>query len=118
MKLVSVIIPCYNYGRFLAEAIDSVLRQTHLATEIVVVDDGSVDDTRAVAASYPQVRYIYQENQGLSAARNTGIENSAGTYITFLDADDWLFPDALAINVQYLDQSHLTAFSAGWHTPV
>jgi len=118
IPLVSVIIPCYNYSHFLAEAIDSVLRQTHLATEIVVVDDGSVDDTRAVAARYPRVRYIYQHNQGLAAARNTGIENSTGTYITFLDADDWLFPDALAVNVQYLEQSQPAAFSAGWHTAV
>jgi glycosyltransferase involved in cell wall biosynthesis/SAM-dependent methyltransferase len=114
--LVSIIIPCYNYGHFLAEALESVLYQAYPTKEIVVVDDGSTDDTQAVVARYPEVIYIYQPNQGLSAARNTGIQKSHGTYLVFLDADDWLFPDALAINVRYLRQHPQAAFTAGAHT--
>jgi glycosyltransferase involved in cell wall biosynthesis len=116
--LVSVIIPCYNYGHFLAEAIESVRRQAYPAKEIVVVDDGSTDTTREVAARYPEVVYLYQENQGLSAARNTGTRQSKGSYLVFLDADDWLFPEALATNVRYLQQHPQAAFVAGAHTCV
>lgn len=116
--LVSVIIPCYNYGHFLAEAIESVVQQAYPAKEIVVVDDGSADDTAAVAARYPEVRYIYQQNQGLSAARNTGIEQSRGDYLVFLDADDWLLPNALAVNVAQLQQHPQAAFVAGTYTKV
>lgn len=114
--LVSVIIPCYNYAHFLPEALNSVLQQTHPVTEILVIDDGSTDNTREIVARYPGVVYIYQDNQGLAAARNTGIEKSTGVYLTFLDADDWLFPDALAINVRFLQQAPQAAFSAGGHT--
>lgn len=116
LPIVSIIIPCYNYGHFLREALNSVLRQSYPATEIVVVDDGSTDNTRAVVASFPKARYIYQKNQGLSVARNTGMEHSTGAYITFLDADDWLFPDALAVNMRHLEQAQQAAFSAGGHT--
>lgn len=116
--LVSIIIPCYNYGHFLAEAIESVRHQTYPAKEIVVVDDGSTDTTREVAARYAEVIYIYQKNHGLSAARNTGTHQSRGSYLVFLDADDWLFPDALAINVAYLQQHPEAAFVAGAHTCV
>lgn len=116
--LVSVIIPCYNYGHFLAEAIESVEKQAYPAREILVVDDGSTDTTQEVAARYPEVIYIYQENQGLSAARNTGIRQSKGTYLVFLDADDWLFPNALATNVSCLQQHPQAAFAAGTYTQV
>src|ERR671910_914102 len=70
--LVSVVIPCYNQARFLGEAIESVLAQTYPHFEIVVVDDGSTDNTQEVAARYPEVRCSRQHNQGLSAARNSG----------------------------------------------
>jgi glycosyltransferase involved in cell wall biosynthesis len=116
--LVSVIIPCYNYGHFLAEAIESIRQQAYPAKEIIVVDDGSTDTTREVAARYAEVIYIYQQNQGLSAARNTGTQQSRGSYLVFLDADDWLLPDALAINVSYLQQYPKAAFVAGAHTCV
>lgn len=104
---VSVIIPCYNYGHFLPDAIHSVLNQQKdgVELEIVVVDDGSVDNTSEVAGSYgPVVRYIYQENQGLSGARNTGARNARGEFLLFLDADDLLGPHVL--------QKHLDNFSA------
>ncbi len=92
MPKVSVVIPTYNYAQYIEEAVDSVLVQTHKDCEIIVVDDGSTDDTRVVVSQYaPDVKYIYQKNQGLSAARNTGIRNSKGEYIAVLDSDDlWL----------------------------
>jgi len=114
--LVSVIIPCYNYGRFLAQALDSVCTQDYPAVEIVVVDDGSTDDTAAVAARYPEVVYVPQPNQGLSAARNAGIRASRGDYLVFLDADDWLLPGALAANAAHLRPRPDAAFAAGAHT--
>src|SRR5690349_12444252 len=88
--LVSVIIPCYNHGKYLSRAIESVLSQTYRNVEIVVVDDGSADNTKEVTDTFPHVLYVHQNNQGLSAARNTGINNSKGKYLLFLDADDWL----------------------------
>ena len=94
--LVSVVIPCYKQGYFLGEAIASVRNQTFANHEIIVVDDGSPDDTSQVASRYAGVRLIRQENRGLSAARNRGIEESRGEFLVFLDADDRLLPGALA----------------------
>jgi glycosyltransferase involved in cell wall biosynthesis len=91
-----VITPCYNQGHFLAEAIDSVLGQTYPGVEHIVVDDGSTDQTSAVASRYgDRIRYIRKENGGLSAARNTGILAAAGEFVLFMDSDDYLRPDAL-----------------------
>jgi len=116
--LISVIIPCYNHAHYLANAIDSVLAQSHQPVEIIVVDDGSTDNTKGIAESYPHVIYIYQSNAGLSAARNTGMENSKASYLLFLDADDWLLPDALSINLHYLQQHTEVAFVSGAYTLV
>ena len=95
----SVIIPAYNQGRYLSAAIRSVLEQTLQDFEIIVVDDGSSDDTPAVAQAFdePRVRYIYQENRGLSAARNTGIRQAQGRYLSYLDSDDWFLPRKLEL---------------------
>src|SRR3954469_14899324 len=93
---VAVVIPCYKQANYLPDAIQSVLDQTHDRVEIVVVDDGSPDNTREVAARYATVRYVRQENQGLASARNTGIRESVSPYLVFLDADDRLLPNALA----------------------
>jgi glycosyltransferase involved in cell wall biosynthesis/SAM-dependent methyltransferase len=111
--LVSVIIPCYNHGRYLPTAIESVLKQTHSKVEIILVDDGSTDDTKQVCQHYPQVKYIYQNNQGLSASRNTGIKNCTGAYVTFLDADDWLYPNGIEINLTCLNENEKAAFGSG-----
>jgi glycosyltransferase involved in cell wall biosynthesis len=116
--LVSVIIPCYNHGSFLAESIRSVYSQTYSSVQIIVVDDGSTDDTAKVAKSIPNVNYIYQENAGLSAARNTGIKHSQGDFLVFLDADDLLYPDALSINVTYLQAHQEAVFVSGAHDVV
>ena len=112
---VSVIIPCYKQAGFLTDAIESVLGQTHPHIEVIVVDDGSPDDTSDVASRYPRVRCIRQENQGLSAARNTGIRESEGEFLVFLDADDRLTPKALESGVQHLRQCPSAAFVAGRH---
>ncbi len=94
--LVSIIIPNYNHARYLRDAVQSVLEQSYRNFEIIVVDDGSTDDSRAIAAEFgEQIRYIWQENQGLSAARNTGIATASGEYIGLLDADDIYKPHFL-----------------------
>jgi glycosyltransferase involved in cell wall biosynthesis len=112
---VSVIIPCYNQAQFLSEAIESVLGQTYRRWEVVVVDDGSTDDTSGVARRYPQVRSIVQLHQGLAAARNTGVRHSRGCYVVFLDADDRLLPRALEIGVEHLAANPKAAFVSGRH---
>lgn len=93
IPIISVIIPTYNYGHFVSEAIDSVLAQTYPHHEIIVVDDGSTDNTAEVVCRYPETRYVKQRNQGLAAARNRGIQESRGDYLVFLDADDHLLPN-------------------------
>lgn len=113
VTLVSVIIPCYNHGKYLSRAIESVLTQPYPNVEIIVIDDGSVDDTRMVAERFPTVKYIYQQNQGLSAARNTGIDNSDGNFLIFLDADDWLLKNAIGINAGYLEHDKSIGFVSG-----
>ena len=88
-KSVSVVIPTYNYGRFIADAIQSVLNQTRLPSEIIVVDDGSTDETWDVVRKFGDaVRYIRQDNAGVCAARNRGVSESTGELVSFLDADD------------------------------
>lgn len=104
---LSIIIPCYNHGHYLGAALETVLAQTWPAWEAIVVDDGSTDNTHEVAARYAEqdrrVRYIYQENAGLSAARNAGIRAAHGRYLAFLDADDGWEPAFLATCVAALE---------------
>src|SRR6185503_10394131 len=95
LPLVSIIIPCYNQGRYLGDAIESVLRQSYRRLEIIVVDDGSTDDSSQVARKYSDVKLRRQENRGFSRARNAGLEASRGDYLVFLDADDRLLPGAI-----------------------
>src|SRR5687767_10569881 len=94
--LVSIIINNYNYGRYVAEAIDSALAQTYPWTQVIVVDDGSSDDSRLVIARYgDHVGTILKENGGQASACNAGFDVSQGEIICFLDADDTLFPAAV-----------------------
>jgi glycosyltransferase involved in cell wall biosynthesis len=111
--LVSVVIPCYNQAHFLGEAIESVLAQSYPRFEIVVVDDGSTDDTTEVARRYHAVRCVSQANQGLSAARNSGLTHSEGEYVVFLDADDRLLPGALEAGLECLKANPECAFAFG-----
>jgi GT2 family glycosyltransferase len=104
--VVSVIIPCYNDGRYLHESVESVLAQTLQAFEVIIVDDGSTDEfTRLLLSHFdrPRTRVIRQGNQGASGARNQGIRHSAGRYICCLDADDRLHPEFLEKAVAVLD---------------
>jgi glycosyltransferase involved in cell wall biosynthesis len=112
---VAVAIACYNHGRFLAEAIESVLAQNCPVDELIVVDDGSTDDTETVAKRYPAVSYVWQANQGLSSARNTGLGHARSDYILFLDADDLLFPNAIADSRACLEANSGAAFVFGGH---
>jgi hypothetical protein len=105
MPAVSVIIPTYNTAHLISDAIDSVLAQTYRDLEIIVVDDGSTDNTAEVLADYQdRISYIYQENQERSAARNNGIGRAQGEYVAFLDADDYWAPDKLTKQIALLAQ--------------
>lgn len=106
MCRVSVIIPTYNRARMLRQAIRSVLAQTYRNFEVIVVDDGSTDDTREIVAAIddPRVRYVWQENQERSAARNNGVSQSTGELLAFLDSDDVILPHKLALHVEMLDR--------------
>jgi glycosyltransferase involved in cell wall biosynthesis len=100
--LVSVVIPCYNGAAFLAEAIASIYHQTYPQIELILVDDGSTDDTAAIAARYPDARYLYQPNQGVAIARNRGLAASSGEYLLFLDQDDRLLPHCIETALQQM----------------
>lgn len=99
---VSVVVPAYNYAHFLPHCLASVFGQACADLEVIVVDDGSSDDTAAVVAREPRARYLHQANAGLSAARNTGLVASSGEFLLFLDADDLLAPRTLAARVAFL----------------
>lgn len=115
---VAVAIACCNQGLFLPDAIDSILAQTRPADEIIVVDDGSCDNTSQVARRYPQVRYHFQTNAGLSAARNTGLRLATTQRILFLDSDDMLLPNALADGMAAFDANPGVAFVYGGYREV
>ena len=108
MPKASVIIPTHNRARVVGEAIESVLAQTYADLEIIVVDDGSTDDTSAVVESYvarhpTHVTYLWQENAGAPAARNTGIGAATGEYVAFLDSDDLYLPRRLEVGIDVLE---------------
>lgn len=103
--LVSVVTPAFNVGWCVGRAIDSVLGQSLRELEIIVVNDGSTDDTRDVLAAYgDSIRAIDQANGGMSAARNTGIRAARGAFIAFLDADDWWLPEKLARQIDLMQR--------------
>ena len=104
--LVSVVIPTYNRGWTVAEAIDSVLAQTYTPVELIVVDDGSTDDTAAILQSYgSRIQWLRQTNRGVSAARNTGAARAKGALIAFLDSDDLWLPEKVEVQVRYFEQN-------------
>lgn len=99
--LVSVIVPVYNTAEYLPDCVESVLHQTYPTLEVLLVDDGSTDSSGsrcdAYALSDPRVRVVHQDNAGLSEARNTGLKHASGQWVMFLDSDDWIDPDCLAV---------------------
>lgn len=104
--LVSVIIPCYNYARFLPDSVASVQEQTHTNWECIIINDGSTDDTAAVAERLAgkdaRIKVIHQENRGPSSARNRGLDVALGEYIQFLDADDIITPGKIELQLTLL----------------
>jgi glycosyltransferase involved in cell wall biosynthesis len=110
---VSVIIPNFNYGQYLSEAIDSVLNQTHQDIEVLVVDDGSTDDSSSILKSYgTEIRVIYQKNSGQSVARNRGILESRGEIVAFLDADDYWEHDKIQKQLELFGGNRLAVYSS------
>ena len=113
--IFSVVVPAYNQAQFLRYTIDSILAQTVKEFEIIVVDDGSTDNTAEVAASYgDKIRYVYQENMGLAGVRNTGVREARGNFVSFLDSDDMWAPNYLE-KIRELAERHPDAglFCAG-----
>jgi glycosyltransferase involved in cell wall biosynthesis len=115
MPAVSIIIPCYNASRWLAETIDSALAQTWAEKEIVVVDDGSTDDSLTIALAYESHGVIVrtQPNRGASAARNAGLQITRGDFIQFLDADDLLAKDKIEVQIKALENGEPHSIASG-----
>ena len=114
IETISVIIPVYNGARFLGEAIQSVLDQTVAATELVVVDDGSSDDSRAVAAAFPGVQLVSKAHSGVAATLNVGVAHTTGRFLAFLDADDRWLPEKLALQMAVLRRDPALAIVFGY----
>lgn len=112
---INIIIPAYNAGPFIKECIDSIFTQTINNWHIIVVDDGSTDETADIASLYPskRVTVISQKNQGVSAARNNGLIISKSDYVLFLDADDLLSPEFLKVRIDFLEHHHDFGFCSG-----
>jgi len=114
---VTVVIPAYNASQYLAESINSVLKQSIVNFELLIIDDGSTDDTADIANRYvhadERVKLISQSNRGVSAARNFGIQSAHGELIAFLDADDWWLEKKLALHLQHFSSNPNLAISYG-----
>lgn len=117
-RTVTIVITTYNHAHFLDAAIESVKRQTVAVDEIIVVDDGSTDDPARVVRRHPDVRLIRQANQGLAAARNTGLRAASGAFIAFLDADDLLRPTMVEVNLRQFAGNLDCAFVYGAYVSV
>lgn len=115
---IAVVIPTFNHTHFLADAINSVLRQTRPADEIIVVDDGSTDNPDEVVDQFPSVLLIRQDNRGISAARNAGLRSCSATHVVFLDADDLLLPCALETGLTFWKSHPDCAFVYGGYRNV
>jgi glycosyltransferase involved in cell wall biosynthesis len=107
--IVSIIIPCYNKGRFLEDALNSVLSQIYTQWECIIIDDGSTDNTEQIALNYTRLdsrfRYIKKQNQGVSATRNLGLAQATGNFIQFLDPDDIIYPNKISTQIGCIDSS-------------
>lgn len=116
--LASIVVPCFNYGRFVGEAVQTALCQTVRSLEVIVVDDGSTEpqtqDALRKLATLPRVRVVRQENAGLPSARNTGIALAAGEYVCCLDADDTLEPTYVEIAIAVMETDRSVGFAYSW----
>ena len=114
MPRIAVVVPVYNAAATLGKALDSILTQTYPAHEIIVVDDGSTDQTAELVKAYTgQVNYIRQENAGPSAARNRGVQEASAEWIAFLDADDWYLPERLRAHAEMIREQPDLDFLVG-----
>lgn len=104
-ELISVIIPTFNRAKFLSRCVKSVLAQNYPLIQIIVIDDGSTDNTREVVSKFDRVDYYFQSNKGVSAARNYGVEKAQGRYIAFLDSDDQWLANKLELQYQLISQT-------------
>ena len=112
-QAVSVIIPNYNYGRFLKVTIDSVMNQSHRDVEVIVIDNGSSDSSREILESYgDKIRTVFQENQGQSAARNVGLASAEGSLIALLDADDYWESMKIERQLEFLNEENQFVYTA------
>lgn len=115
MATVSIIVPCYNAQAWVKEAIQSCLNQTYSDIEIIVIDDGSTDRSAQVLKDFgSRIVLITTSNQGGSVARNIGFRHSTGEYIQFLDADDYLLPDKIAMQVRFLEENNADVVYGDW----
>jgi teichuronic acid biosynthesis glycosyltransferase TuaG len=113
--LISIIIPCYNGSNYLKETLDSILSQDETRFEVIIVDDGSTDNSKVIIESFTdsRVKYFHQANQGVSSARNTGFFHSTAKYIIFFDADDIMTPFFISSRLNYLEQATSLDFISG-----
>lgn len=116
--LVSIVIPTYNRAKIVIDAIQSAIAQTYPYKEIIVVDDGSTDETKTVVTSFPQVKYIFQDHSGQAVARNNGWRNSKGKYFSTLDSDDVWQPDFLEKCIPVLEKNNLDFVFSNWNQQV
>lgn len=117
MELVSIIVPVYNVEKYLDKCVQSLVRQTYSNLEIILIDDGATDNSGMVcdkwASKDERVKVIHTENRGLSAARNTGIDNSVGHFLCFVDSDDWIEPDMVSSLVENMSLCKADISSCG-----
>ena len=113
-SLVSVIVPCYNDARYIAEALDSAFGQLHAQIEVIAVDDGSTDNTAEILVGYPAVRLVRQDNAGVAAARNAGLAVATGEFVVFLDQDDRLHLRAISTALQAFERHPEAAMVYGF----
>jgi hypothetical protein len=117
LSQISIVIPSFNSARYIGQTLDSVFNQDYPSFEVIVVDDGSTDETQQILASFQdRIRYVAQKNSGPSAARNHGLKLAGGDFVAFLDADDLLLPGKLSQQAAMLDQKpDLGYIHSGWH---
>ena len=118
-KLISVIVPVYNVERYLRQCIESITNQSYKNLQIILIDDGSKDNSGKICDEYAEkdkrVEVIHKENTGVSAARNTGLDNAKGEWITFVDADDWVEKNFCEILIKKATENESDCIACGYN---